>query len=321
VKKNEQRPGTNSDVEGKSVQPTQSSNAKKLSWEQITIILLLVTCSVLTYLVWTKPKVPRNNSTVALPTGKDSTSTSQLANQHPTTTIVPDEVNQNTALKTINNNGLNYQTCFLSTNNYCATLLHKLETGEPIRTFSRAEKRIKKMGYSPVFFTNGGIFHNPSNPVGLLISAGKKFQDLNLKDGQGNFFLKPNGVFFKKKSGEYGVLEATAFSMNQDGIIYDFATQSGPMLVIDGKIHPKFNERSKNIRLRSGVGIDQKGRIVFAISEGEVSFYEFANLFREHLNCNNALYLDGVISDFYSPSTSALPTENAYCSIIAIHLN
>jgi uncharacterized protein YigE (DUF2233 family) len=39
---------------------------------------------------------------------------------------------------------------------------------------------------------------------------------------------------------------------------------------------------------------------VFVISEDPVSFHEFASLFRDTLDCPDALYLDGVISSLHS---------------------
>jgi uncharacterized protein YigE (DUF2233 family) len=53
------------------------------------------------------------------------------------------------------------------------------------------------------------------------------------------------------------------------------------------------------------VGVRADGKIIFAISQGEVSFDAFARLFRDGLDCPNALFLDGgSASSLYVPSLS-----------------
>lgn len=81
-----------------------------------------------------------------------------------------------------------------------------------------------------------------------------------------------------------------------------YGTQSGPMLVINGKIHPKFTFLSKNTNIRNGIGVIKDGqneKAVLVISEGKVNLYEFALLFQFLFKCDNALYLDGAISKAY----------------------
>jgi uncharacterized protein YigE (DUF2233 family) len=78
------------------------------------------------------------------------------------------------------------------------------------------------------------------------------------------------------------------------------ATQSGPMLIFDSKINTHFIEKSENRKIRNGVGVNKKGDVFFAISEKEVTFYEFSTFFKEQLNCIQALYLDGEISKIYT---------------------
>ena len=69
------------------------------------------------------------------------------------------------------------------------------------------------------------------------------------------------------------------------------------MLVIDGKLHPRFLEESNSRKIRNGVGVSADGEwLHFGISEGFVTFHEFGRLFRDQLDCHNALFLDGSIS-------------------------
>ena len=152
--------------------------------------------------------------------------------------------------------------------------------------------------YELVAATNAGIFEPGFVPTGLYVEAGEEKQPLNLDDGYGNFFLKPNGVFFFGPDGA-GIQEATRFAAQRPEVAY--ATQSGPLLVEDGQIHPAFTEGSDNCRLRSGVGVADDGTVHLVISNGAVNFYDFATFFRDTLGSPNALYLDGGISRLYAP--------------------
>ena len=69
-----------------------------------------------------------------------------------------------------------------------------------------------------------------------------------------------------------------------------------------GQIHPGFNANSISRLIRNGVGVKTSGEVVFALTEDPMNFHEFATLFRDVLNCPDALYLDGVISSLYAPS-------------------
>lgn len=149
-----------------------------------------------------------------------------------------------------------------------------------------------------VFGMNGGMYHPDYSPVGLLVENGRLRTPLNHDDGTGNFFLKPNGVFYVGR-GTAGVMESEAYGAAKPEPLY--ATQSGPMLVIDGSIHPRFLPQSDSLNIRNGVGIQPDGRVAFAISHRPVRFFDFATLFRDRLGCQSALYLDGSISSLYAP--------------------
>ncbi|MBI1391688.1 MAG: hypothetical protein GC152_02995 [Alphaproteobacteria bacterium] len=147
---------------------------------------------------------------------------------------------------------------------------------------------------------NGGMYHRDRTPVGLYIEDGVQLTSLNTRPGPGNFHLLPNGVFFVLEDGVAGVLDAKAY---RDAAQYPlYATQSGPMLVIDGEVHPRFIPESDSLKRRNGVGVRTDGRVVFAISDGAVNFHDFATFFRDEMKTPNALYLDGVISRLYAPA-------------------
>jgi uncharacterized protein YigE (DUF2233 family) len=121
----------------------------------------------------------------------------------------------------------------------------------------------------------------------------------NTRSGAGNFHLKPNGIFYFGHGGA-GVMETERFL--KAGISADYATQSGPMLVINGVIHPKIEITGTSEKIRNGVGVRDGHIVIFAISDEPVTFYKFASLFRDTLACPNALFLDGSISSLYAPS-------------------
>jgi uncharacterized protein YigE (DUF2233 family) len=139
--------------------------------------------------------------------------------------------------------------------------------------------------------TNAGIFEPDLTPTGLLISGGRELHPLNLRKGAGNFFLEPNGVFFITASGAH-VVETSEF--RSEGVLE--ATQSGPLLLRAGGVHPSFKPGSTHRAIRNGVGVRRDGTVVLVISRDEVSLFDFAVLFRDVLGCTDALYLDGVIS-------------------------
>lgn len=148
--------------------------------------------------------------------------------------------------------------------------------------------------------TNGGMFHPEGEPVGYFAQDGETVKKINKENGNGNFFLLPNGVFFVTDDNKAGVLETNTFSDSilEKGVNLRIATQSGPMLLIDGEPHPKFNCKSKNINVRSGVGVTYNQKLIFIISINKINFYNFASVFLK-MGCTNALYLDGVISEMF----------------------
>jgi len=158
-------------------------------------------------------------------------------------------------------------------------------------------KAMDAHGRKLVFAMNGGMYQPDLSPVGLYVEDGRELHRADTRGGSSNFRLKPNGVFYVADGGA-GVMETSKFLAS--GIKPRYATQSGPMLVIDGRIHPRIRPTGTSTKTRNGVGA-RDGAIVFAISEDPVTFHAFADLFRDALNCPNALFLDGSISSLYAP--------------------
>lgn len=190
------------------------------------------------------------------------------------------------------------------------------EAGKNYNTFQNIEQALQKEEKQLRFAMNAGIFRENRAPEGLFINEGKEVIPLNIEKGNGNFYLKPNGVFYIKKNGEMGILETNEFSTA--GIEPQFATQSGPALVLRDTLHKAFNKGSKNLRVRNGVGIISRNEAVFLISKQPVNFYDFAMTFKAYFGCKNALYLDGVISDIYLPEKSMLGGEEEFSGIIGV---
>jgi uncharacterized protein YigE (DUF2233 family) len=177
--------------------------------------------------------------------------------------------------------------------------LYNLDSqGQPYGTFSALSAALEAQGRTLAFAMNAGMFDQSLKPIGLYIERGRQLKRINRRSGGGNFHMKPNGVFYiGGDSG--GVMESEAFV--KAALHVDYATQSGPMLVIDGAIHPKFSAGGTSAKLRNGVGSLDGHHVIFAISDQPVTFYDFARFFRDGLHCRNALFLDGNVSSLYAP--------------------
>lgn len=172
--------------------------------------------------------------------------------------------------------------------------------GEPFGTFTSLSQALAARGEKLAFAMNAGMYHPDYSPVGLYVERGVQQKSANQRAGSGNFAMKPNGVFYVLRNGEAGVMETGRFVSRRVPAAY--ATQSGPMLVIDGKLHPRIREDGTSRKVRNGVGACADGSTRFAISNEPVTFFEFATLFSTTLRCDNALYLDGTVSAVYAPS-------------------
>jgi uncharacterized protein YigE (DUF2233 family) len=171
----------------------------------------------------------------------------------------------------------------------------------PWSSFRAIDQALADKGQALGFAMNAGMYHRDLSPVGLFVADGVQNAPLITRDGPGNFGLLPNGVFCWGAEGQgFRVVESRSFKEQSPAC--HFATQSGPMLVIGGALHPRLLPDSDSLYIRNGVGVSADGQTaVFAISNDEVNFHLFARLFRDHLGLPDALYFDGNISRLYAP--------------------
>ncbi|MCE8440745.1 phosphodiester glycosidase family protein [Rhodovulum sulfidophilum] len=178
-------------------------------------------------------------------------------------------------------------------------LFLRTEQGGIYGSFGRVNQALAARGETLAFAMNAGMYHPDRRPVGLYVENGKQEMRAVAPAGPGNFGMLPNGVLCLE-DGRAEVIETRAYLADPPDCRY--ATQSGPMLVIDGALHPRFLPDSTSRHVRNGVGVDAAGRVHFAISDAPVSFHEFARLFRDVLETPNALYFDGKVSKLYAPA-------------------
>jgi uncharacterized protein YigE (DUF2233 family) len=171
------------------------------------------------------------------------------------------------------------------------------ESGKPFTSFRRVAQSLAAHHEQLAFAMNAGMYREDYSPVGLLVMTSHQVHRLNLASGFGNFYLKPNGVFVLSASGAHIIESAEYRSLQEPAIL---ATQSGPLLLHAGQIHPGISPQGTSRLIRNGVGVATPNEILFVISEDPINFYDLALLFRDRLKCADALYLDGNVSSLYS---------------------
>jgi uncharacterized protein YigE (DUF2233 family) len=169
----------------------------------------------------------------------------------------------------------------------------------PIRRLADLEVMLGERAARVAFAMNAGMYDEGGRPIGLAIVEGRQVHAINRRKGGGNFHLMPNGVFQVRRDGRAEILTSDRW---QPSSTIRLATQSGPMLVIDGKLHPAFERDGSSRYIRNGVGIAPDGRPRFVISGEPVSLGKFARFFRDSLKCSNALFFDGAVSALWDPA-------------------
>lgn len=190
----------------------------------------------------------------------------------------------------------------------------KDDAGQAFKSIENLKAWLDTNGQQLIFAMNGGMYKTNNLPQGLYIENFATFAALDTLSGKGNFYLNPNGIFYILADNTTGICKTKQFKNN--GTV-KYATQSGPMLVVDGQINGLFVNGSKNLNIRNGVGILPNNKTLFAMSKKEINFYDFAKYFKEK-GCKNALYLDGLVSRTYLPQQNWIQTDGNFGVIIGL---
>lgn len=195
-------------------------------------------------------------------------------------------------------------------------------SGTPLGNFSRLDAHLRSQGQEMVCATNAGIYDKQLQPLGLYVEGGNQLRRLNTrKNAYGNFYLQPNGVFVLSERQAY-IVETSDYEAELglwNGVTR-YATQSGPLMIVDGKINPRFDPESANTVVRNAVCLDAAGIVTLAIARNPISFYDFASFLRDELKCSDALYLDGSISRMYPTLEANMgPAFGAMIAVVKGH--
>lgn len=174
---------------------------------------------------------------------------------------------------------------------------------------------LEKTGEQLLFGMNGGMYTSTQTPVGLYVEDGRLLQRIDRRtDPQDNFHMQPNGVFGLYTDGR-AFVKTTKQLEHIRGVSY--ATQSGPMLLVNGTVNGHFTPGSTNLHIRNGVGLLPDGRVVFAISRVPMNFHDFATWFAQQ-GCRDALYLDGFVSKVYFPEQGLMDLDGELGVLVAV---
>lgn len=187
-------------------------------------------------------------------------------------------------------------------------------TGAPYRSFNALAADVPADNVA--FAMNAGMFGASGAPIGLHVEEGRELHAISTTNGYGNFHMKPNGVLWSGADGRVHVLTTDDYIAAKPASVW--ATQSGPMLVIDGALHPDFSMDGRSRYVRNGVGVASDGAAFFVISDTPVSFGKLARFFRDHLRTPNALYLDGSVSSLWAPSLNRMDAHSKLGPLIVV---
>lgn len=227
-----------------------------------------------------------------------------------------DAVETGVACRIVRHLDTDYAVCDVDPARATLRILHADEQGRAYGGFTPLKADLARDQMRLEFGMNGGMYEKNLSPVGLLVIDGVERKPIATGRGWGNFYLLPNGIF-ALADGKAIVRETEAYRRSA-AATPDFATQSGPMLVIDGELHPAFKPQSDSLQIRNGVGVDAMGVVHFAVSLSPVRFHDFATLYRDALGCANALFLDGHISSLYAPDLGRIDETYPMGPIIAV---
>lgn len=193
-------------------------------------------------------------------------------------------------------------------------LYWKDDKNQPLKSILNLKTWLTTKHQTLLFATNAGMYKVDNSPLGLFIQDGKVIEPLNKKNAAGNFYWKPNGVMYIDSENNCGVCKTEDFGKITN---VTYATQSGPMLVYDGIIHPDFKKNSNKLNIRNGVGVLTNNELIFVMSKKEVNLYDFAKYFKD-MGCKNALSFDGFVCRTYLPEKNWIQTDGNFGVMIGV---
>jgi uncharacterized protein YigE (DUF2233 family) len=185
----------------------------------------------------------------------------------------------------------------------------------PLRSFDRLRDHLGPRAARLLFAMNAGMFDEAGRPIGLYVEDGRQRHEINLRPGPGNFHMLPNGVFAADAAGHVSIVQSADYDADSHP---RWATQSGPMLVIDGALHPQISANGTSLYIRNGVGVADSNTAWFVISDEPVSFGRLARFLRDGLGCRNALYFDGAVSSLWDPAAERMDSGYPLGPMVAI---
>jgi uncharacterized protein YigE (DUF2233 family) len=148
---------------------------------------------------------------------------------------------------------------------------------------------------SSSFYVGLGISEAGCSPVGGLVENGVMLKPINTNDGEGNFYLKPNGAILISDKW-LRLLETNHVGASMADS--KWAYQSGPLLLDNGIINNQFKEKSTNQQLRSAVGVFKNKTneefVLFCTSTSPVNFYSISDFLLNKYECTHALLLSSI---------------------------
>ena len=128
-----------------------------------------------------------------------------------------------------------------------------------VRRLADFETSLGEQARQAAFAMNAGMYDENGRPIGLAIVDGRQVRAINRRKGGGNFHLMPNGVFQVHRDGRAEIVTSDNWKPSPTIRI---ATQSGPMLVIDGKKIVK--DLPLNTPVELTVTIPKPGKVGYA---------------------------------------------------------
>lgn len=220
------------------------------------------------------------------------------------------------------NDGLKFDVYRVDLNKSKVDFYRTGENQQDLQSISSLKDYLYRRSKELYFATNGGMYRPDYSPEGLYVENGREIYPLNMSqkgrlDFMNFYDIPPNGVFLITKNNKAYIVTKEDYQSKVDKTQVKYATQSGPMVYVNGERNPKFNKASSSKYVRSGVGITKQGKLMFAISHEPVSFWNFSRIFA-YYGCENALYLDGGVSEMYLPRLDKHRTNQKFGSIIAV---